>query len=641
MKPHFGNRWLRAALVIALAFALVAAGGRTADARARTRATKPAAKVARGKAKAPARSVRAPAKSKATAKATKKPATGVASRPARATPGKRTATRATARPTAAAMVMIHGTLRAPSDGARRSTAELTREEATAEALEKILRGPLRFGTTGLYVVDAATGRELFAVHPDDPLNPASNVKLISTATALDLLGPDYQYRTRVLGATPDDDGVVAGDVYLLGSYDPTLSRGNVADLAQAIAASGVTKIEGDVLVGGTATRDGIYRSSVRVDVTAGEPGAPPTVTVTPAYEFVEVTVTATSGKRAKVKGRLDVKSELVTRDDGKQRLALTVAGAIGKGKTVTRWIGTRERALHTAHILRAALREHGVELGGDVRVEELGPYVDASAALGRLPVTLAEHKSAFLADIIKQVNKRSINWLSDRVLATATALVREHKPDMREGIDAMYGWLDRAAGIPRDQIVVDTGSGLSYRTQFSPRQIVSVVRAAAGLDGRGQLDPERAAACAEAWKTSLSVGGVDGTLRRRFRTSDLRGRVHGKTGTLSTVIALSGLLEGPDGRTLAFAVVTNGHSPSRKNLVRGAHEQVLEVLDDYLAGMTPTVAETEAEADAAAAAAAAAAEAASETGTGSENEAAADGAPDDGLTDEDPAASED
>ncbi len=610
--------WSRLALVVALAVGVAAPA--SVDARP----------AARAKAKPPARSAKQPAKkpAKPTAKATRRPAP---KRPPTRTAAKKPAPR----PAAAAMVMVHGALRAARDPHRRDTAPLTREEAAAEAIEKILRGPLRFGTTGLYVVDAQTGRELFAVHPDDPLNPASNVKLISTATALDLLGPDYRYRTRVLGATPDDEGVIPGDVYLLGSYDPTLSRRAVADLAAAVAAGGVTRIDGNVIIGGTSTRDGIYRSSVRVDVAAAAPGDAPTVTVTPVYDFVEVVTTATTGKRARVKGRLTVDSKVITREDGTVRLQVTVGGAIGKGKTVSRWVGTRERHHHTAHLLRAELRANGIELGGDVAVKELPEYIDGEAALGRLPITLAEHRSDTLANIVKQVNKRSINWLSDRVLNTATALTRDEKPSMDQGVDAMYRWLEARAGIPRDKLIVDTGSGLSYRTQFSPRQIVSVVRAAAALEVRPGVEPEHAAQCAEAWKTSLSVGGVDGTLRRRFRASDLRGRVHGKTGTLSTVIALSGLLEGEDGRTLAFAVVTNGHSPGKKTLIRGAHEQVLEVLDDYLAGVRTDVAETEAEADAAAEAAAAAAEAESESGTGSENEAAADGAPDDGLTDDD------
>jgi hypothetical protein len=80
------------------------------------------------------------------------------------------------------------------------------------------------------------------------------------------------------------------------------------------------------------------------------------------------------------------------------------------------------------------------------------------------------------------------------------------------------------------------------------------------------------------------VGGVDGTLRGRFRVPALLGHVHGKTGTLSRVIALSGVLDGDV--PLAFSIVTNGHAPRYKTAVRRAHEQVVSVLADYVHSLT-------------------------------------------------------
>ena len=491
-----------------------------------------------------------------------------------------------------ARVTIAGAVRAPGElHGRNPSIASTPAERTADAIDKILQGPLRFGTTGLYVVDAATGHELFAIHPDDPLNPASNVKLVSTATALDLLGPDFRYTTRLLGASPDPDGAVAGDVYLHGTYDPTLSASGLDQLARAAAAGGVRRIAGDVVVGGPSTRDGIYRARVQVAIEAGAPGQAPGITVTPSSDFVRVVNRATTGKRAKVKGRLDVASKLVD-DNGHTRLEITVSGAIGKGKRVARTVSTKERHVFTAHLVRAALARAGVELSGDVHVAELEAYVAAASAAGRLPIVLAQRESAPLAEIVGQVNKRSINWLSDRIVATAAALTAGQQPSMGEAIDAMYGWLERNAGVSRKEAVLDTGSGLSYRTELSPRQLVKVLRVATGA--AGPVD-ERQAACAEAFRRSLAIGGVDGTLRGRLRSA-LRGRVIGKTGTLTSVIALSGILEGKDGRQLAFSFVTNGHPNRRKQSVRAAHEELLRVLDRYLAetqaaapATTPTV----------------------------------------------------
>lgn len=532
--PRTGSLWVRWALTLGLGFAIAAPAPAEAGRRPST--------AARGRAKPVARK------------------------------------RASLPPPAAARVAIGEAARLDEVAAPRARAASAADRA-ATAIDKLLRGPLRHGTTALYVVDADTGRELFSLRPDERLNPASNVKLISTAAALELLGPDFRYRTRLLGAPADPAGVVDGDVYLHGSYDPTLAASHLEQLAADVAAAGVKEIRGDVVVGSIPTRDGLYRSRIALDVTAGAPGAAPQIVVHPAYELVELDNRARTSKR-KSKGALKVSAATVTRD-GRTRLLVTVTGTIGKGRTAHEAVWTKERNLHAAHLVRAALRRAGVTVTGDVAVRELDTYVDGLAAAGRLPVALAEHRSAPLADIVALVNKRSINWLSDRVIATAALAGDDELPSVAGGVDAMYAWLARRAGIARADAVIDTGSGLSHRTQLTARQLVSVLRIASGLSEHP--DDPRGAACAAAFTRSLAVGGVDGTLRARFRADGLRGRVLGKTGTLSDSIALSGILVGADHRRLAFSLVTNGHDPSRKRAIRTGHEDVLAVLDAYLA----------------------------------------------------------
>jgi len=90
--------------------------------------------------------------------------------------------------------------RAAREGNPHAAARSVREKS--HWIQRLLRGPLRTGVTGLFVADAKSGEPLFAVNAGDPLNPASNVKLISTAAALELLGPEFRYPTRVLGPTP-------------------------------------------------------------------------------------------------------------------------------------------------------------------------------------------------------------------------------------------------------------------------------------------------------------------------------------------------------------------------------------------------------------------------------------------------------
>src|SRR5206468_793707 len=124
---------------------------------------------------------------------------------------------------------------------------------------------------------------------------------------------------------------------------------------------------------------------------------------------------------------------------------------------------------------------------------------------------------------------------------------------------------------------VDTGSGLSYHTRITAHELVSILRSAAGFE------PDGDTALSQAWLNSLSVAGTDGTLSGRFRAGDVRGRIRGKTGTLSTAIALSVILDVDPQRPLAFSLVTNGDAPLSKGYVRRAHEQVVGLLCRYLA----------------------------------------------------------
>ncbi|MBA3542388.1 MAG: D-alanyl-D-alanine carboxypeptidase/D-alanyl-D-alanine-endopeptidase [Deltaproteobacteria bacterium] len=450
------------------------------------------------------------------------------------------------------------------------------EEETAKQLEKILRGPLRTAMTGLFVVDARTGEPLFAVNAEDHLNPASNVKMISTATALELLGPTFRYPTRVLGPEPKA-GLIKGDVFLLGSYDPTLVAANLDDIANAIAAAGVRELRGDVVVGSDPTRDGIYRSIVSIDIIAGEPNTPPIATLPAHYDFIAVTVTAKTTKYPG-KPRLTFKAKASTTPTGAPRVELEIGGTIGKGGVLSYKMALKNRTANAAYTLRAALRSRGILVNGEVKTAELGDFIGDAVGAGALPVELGRHESRPLEDIVASVNKWSINWLADRVIMTAAALTRRQAPSMEIAVDAMYLWLKRHTKLDKSNVIVDTGSGLSYRTQLSVRDLVSVVRGAGGF-----ADPSLAAdpTLSKAWLSSLSIGGNDGTLSNRFRGPDVRGRIRGKTGTLSTAIALSGVLDIDPARPLAFALVTNSVRPLSKIQVRKTHELLMGVLCKY------------------------------------------------------------
>jgi len=477
-----------------------------------------------------------------------------------------------------------GDLRPAREAVGRREEPLTAEEETAKQIEQLLRGPLRYGVTGLFVADARTGEALFAVNADDPLNPASNVKMISTAAALELLGADFKYPTRLFGATPDA-GVVHGDVYLLGSYDPTLTVADLDDIAAAVAARGITRIDGQLVVGADPTRDGIFRAAIPIEVRGGEPGAAAIAMAPAGMDLVTIKLTAQTAS-AGARPRLTYQTSTSNDGAGHPREVVTIGGTIGKGGQATYWLATRERTAMAAYALSAALHAHGVALAGDYKIAELGDFVGSAVTAGNLPVELGRHESPRLAEIIARVNKWSINWLADRVIMTAAALVRQQPPSMELALAAMYDWLVRHPRITKDDLVVDTGSGLSYHTRITPHELVAILRSAAGFA------PDGDAALSHAWLDSLSIAGTDGTLASRFRTAEVRGRLRGKTGTLSTAIALSGILDVDPQRPLAFSLVTNGDTPLSARYVRRTHEQLVGLLCRYLAKtrkLTPTL----------------------------------------------------
>jgi len=457
----------------------------------------------------------------------------------------------------------------------RSTEPLSPEEETATNIQKLLRTPLlRRGVTGIFVADARTGTPLFSVNADQELNPASNVKLISTATALELLGPEFRYPTRILGAEPVG-GVVKGDVYLLGSYDPTLSISDFEDIAMTMAMRGITSVEGSIVVGADPTRDGVYRAIIPVGITAGEPGMAPTVTLPPNLDLVQVTVTATTHKKA-IRNRLTYKADVIKTEAGLPRITLAIGGFIGKDRHVEYSLWTRQRTATAAYSLIAALRAHSITITGEMKVMELGDYIGESVGKGALPVELGRHESEPASEIAARVNKWSVNWLADRLVMTAAGLARREPPSMALALDSMYMWLDRSAKLTKDKLVIDTGSGLSYRTKIRPQDVVSIVRSAAGFGT--DANPE----VAKAWLHSLAIAGTDGTLQHRFRSADVKGRIVGKTGTLNNVIALAGILDFDPTRPLVFSIVTNTERPLQKSLTRRAHAQVIAEVCKYL-----------------------------------------------------------
>jgi serine-type D-Ala-D-Ala carboxypeptidase/endopeptidase (penicillin-binding protein 4) len=514
------------------------------------------------------------------AETAKKPATPAAKRPLprRAPAARKATTTPVRRPAAAqarpAQLISRPTSSPPSLGSggggqlwKNSAPEgsTERERALQRQLDGILDSAwLKSAINGVHVLDAKTGQVLYSYAADRQLNPASNTKLISTAAALDVLGADFTYETRLLGPAPDAGGVVRGDVVLLGSGDPTLRASHLGELAAALKQRGVTRVEGDVVVS-SDDRDGLAHPYVRVTVTgAGRDGERPTVRLHPdsAYFTLDNRATTAALPR-KRQGGVSVSTVRLGGEGAQVKVA--VAGKLRRGQQVSVVRPVPKPVLFTGFTMRAALLNAGITVTGDVR------QVAKRPAEGGL-AELATHESVPLRQLAAMINKPSNNYLADRVIMTTGAHRYGGETSMQKGIRVMADWLERI-GIEPGSYRLENGSGLSHVIHVSARQIATVLMAGS-RDERIGRD----------WIESFAIGGVDGTLRARFAGRPAAGYVYAKTGTLNGVSALSGFVTLSDDASVCFAVLTSGfrNSRARKNQIREGQAMIANAIFDYL-----------------------------------------------------------
>ena len=431
--------------------------------------------------------------------------------------------------------------------------------------------PVDKGEWGLLVTDAETGATLYEKNTNDYFQPASNMKLLTTALALDTLGPEYRFRTTVeSNGTLLADGRLFGDLILVGRGDPNLSNRKfpyetkeefdgppekaLAELADAVAAHGVKEIAGDVVGNDSYFPRERYPDGWEIDDMVWEYGAAisaivvddntVTLTLTPAekagggvtavvepptQEFVVKNGVTTIGAKEKADLRL-------TREPGGD--TVVVSGVMPAGSAPRKLVlAIQEPAQHAANLLAQLLKDRGIKVDGGVRAQHEPDPGDSAR------IVLGEHLSIPLKDSVKLVNKISQNLHTEVLLRTAARQQgRWATPeDLQKFPEAFYA----KAGIPQDDVIQTDGSGLSRHDLVTPRAFVAVLAYA-------QKQP-----WFPAYLASLPVAGADGTLNERMKEPPLAGKIYAKTGSVTHVRTLSGYAETPGGRKLIFSFLSN------------------------------------------------------------------------------------
>jgi D-alanyl-D-alanine carboxypeptidase/D-alanyl-D-alanine-endopeptidase (penicillin-binding protein 4) len=411
---------------------------------------------------------------------------------------------------------------------------------------------------GVMIRDTASGAVVYQRHADRLLHPASNMKLLTLAAAVERLGWDFRFETTVRSTTPvDSDGTVRGDLVVIGSGDPTISRrhGGAETLAQwadRIRAQGIRRIEGRVIGDGSAFGPTAFGEGWQWDDLPYSYAAPVSA-LTYNENTAELRVAAgrSAGARAEVTVVDPAAQVLVVNEvrtvgaDSARRLSIRrgddgriwIEGEIPLGYQPVRvYAAIPDPPAYFARALRDALVARGVVVGGAARSaasDPPGPFAPDAPVLLR-------HRSPALREMAVTLMKVSQNLYAELLLRA----LGERPDDPAAGPAALTAQL-AAWGAGPGTVVVGDGSGLSRYDLASAATVDMALGRMWAAGGR------------DAWVATLPVAGVDGTLERRMKGTPAEGRVHAKTGTIAYVRALSGYVRTAGDGWMQFAILAN------------------------------------------------------------------------------------
>jgi len=457
------------------------------------------------------------------------------------------------------------------DGAN---AVLTRVQALAQAAGMpetaigLVVAPLR---------PAMSGQRVLHLGADRPLQPASTMKLLTTLAGLDLLGPAWRGRTRLLAAGRIEHGVLHGDLVLEGGADMDLSAEALQALLRKVRDRGVQEIRGDLILDRSAFRP------TRLDV-----GLPP-FDDAPEFEYnlipdaltvdanllrLEVAFDAAGTLQIHPHPRLHglrITHELTLVDapcarwgEGWKTPELR-RRTFGRMDVVLRgtWPRGCERALalnviERDEFIERLVRRQWADLGGQWHGQAREAVAPARA------VVLTERFSRPLTDLVRDINKTSDNPRTRTLLLAIgrQAPGAQDEPTLQRADRAVRAWM-AGQGIPQEGLVLDNGSGLSRAEKLSAAQLEAVVRA--GMTG--PWAPE--------FLASLPVVGVDGFTRWRQADGSVPIQARLKPGGLRNVASVAGTVTDAGGQPMIVVVILN-HDSARAAVSRPIIDTVLE-----------------------------------------------------------------
>ncbi|SER56484.1 D-alanyl-D-alanine carboxypeptidase/D-alanyl-D-alanine-endopeptidase [Psychrobacillus sp. OK032] len=442
-------------------------------------------------------------------------------------------------------------------------AEETVEATLSDSITRIVEEKLVGADVSITVRDGISGEMVYDYHGQTNVKPASNMKLFTTAAALDVLGKDYRFNTSLYTTGKLANGVLKGDVYIKGQGDPTLSIEDLQQFAEELKVQGIQKIDGRIVGDDKWFDDDLLTPGIWVGDESYYYAAPITaLTTSPNTDYDSGTIIveaigSTVGDLPSIKvtpniGDLQIVNEAQTVETGKtntitierlyQTNKIVISGNLPIDKTKKEWVTVQHPTTHTLTMFQAVLAEAGIEYSKEKVFQAATPN---SAQL------VAMKQSMPLEKLIIPYMKLSNNGIAD-ILVKTMGKVKNHHGSTKTGLEVIkeYG---NSINLNMADWQFEDGSGMSHENSVSSLLVSELLFKVQGEDWFNT------------YFNSLPVAAnadrmVGGTLRNRLKDPLTAGKVYAKTGSLTGVSTLSGYLEASSGQSYIFSVLVQNKS---------------------------------------------------------------------------------
>lgn len=454
--------------------------------------------------------------------------------------------------------------------------------ALAARLDRILADPaLARAHVGLMVQVAETGEVIYELQGEKLFVPASNTKIVTAAVALDALGAGYRWETSLATDGALGDGVLEGDLWIVGGGDPGITREAVASWAEILRLAGIRRISGDVIgddrafggpqwgegwfwheiyaywaagVSALQLRPNTVRARLVPGSAVGDPARFELLRPGPALRLAFDVRTGAPGS--------DVRLQYELPPEGGD---VRMTGWIPASDTVPLHLATHHPTLYLLAHLGDALAKAGITVDGEIRRATTGDPPDR-------PTWSHVVSSDSLGVVVSEMLKPSDNQAAESILRTV-GLEVSGEGSAAAGLAVVEGVLARW-GIEPGAMLLSDGSGLSRYNRIAPAAMARLLRAM-------WRHPEY-----DVFVSGLPVAAVDGTLQRRLSGTPAEENVRAKTGSLAAARTLSGYLTDGSGETLVFSLMVNDYDvPGR--VAMAVEDLIIEQIALYRRAVEP------------------------------------------------------